>query len=312
MTSQLDIHVASPAEQVAAHTNVFEFWGKGRSLEEHLRVRQTAPMHRRATWIVGCIDGRVVTSLASYPVRFRASGQEVPGIAIGSVYTLGEFRGRGFAPRLLAWTEQYEQARQAAWSVLYSDIDPRYYARIGYVPCPSLEGWRDPREPAPASSTAHRLVEISHREIRPAFAKLYADFHGRAPLSIARDADYWTEILAKSPEDRFFGLEPEHGNWTGYVRIAVKGDAWRIVDFALAEESEYLLQALYAATVVAAQAGGTARVGGWLPDEAVARRWFKIAPRRTEITMIKPLAASPPPDDAWVTAAGRFWEIDHV
>src|SRR5262245_3080510 len=122
MTSALDIHPASPDELTAAHANVFDIWNKGLPLEEHLRYRLNSPKHTRAAWFVGSLDGRVVVSLGCYPLVFRLLGQDVPGIAIGSLYTVKEFRGRGFAPQLLAWVEDHH--KHAALSILYSDIEP--------------------------------------------------------------------------------------------------------------------------------------------------------------------------------------------
>ena len=97
--------------------------------------------HTAEGWYVGTLDGRVVTSLGCYPIRFQIDGEDLPGIAIGSVHTLSEVRGRGFAPQLIDWVERDNPG--AALSVLFSDIQPEYYARIGYVLCPSLEGWVD-------------------------------------------------------------------------------------------------------------------------------------------------------------------------
>src|SRR4051812_41546092 len=108
MSHPLDIHRASPDELVAAHRNVFDIWSKGLNLEEHLRYRlDESPSHIRATWFVGCLDGRVVVSLGAYPLMFRIGDKELPGIAIGSVYTVGEFRGRGFAPQLIKYVEDH-------------------------------------------------------------------------------------------------------------------------------------------------------------------------------------------------------------
>ena len=62
MGSNLTIHPASSEEVIAAHRNVFDIWSKGLSLDDHIRYRLESPSHERATWFVGCIDGRVVTS----------------------------------------------------------------------------------------------------------------------------------------------------------------------------------------------------------------------------------------------------------
>ncbi|MEX0676819.1 MAG: GNAT family N-acetyltransferase [Pirellulales bacterium] len=312
MTGALDIHAASPDELIAAHRNVFDIWSKGLSLEEHVRYRLNSPKHHLAAWYVACVDGRVVVSLGAYPLRFRIRGEEVPGIAIGSVYTLAEFRRRGFARQLLAWVEHQSRKKGAAISLLYSDIRPDYYANMGYILCPSFEGWRDPRGISPPDVMTHRLVEIPAASHLDELANLYSCYHGAAPLSIARDAPYWNALLQRFEDDRFFALTDERGQWKGYVRLGRKDSSWRITDYALADQSSALAEKLYAATISLAVENGAQRVGGWLPEVPAAREVFELAPRQTEITMIKSLSPEHPFDDEQVASTSRFCEIDHV
>ncbi len=312
----MDIHPASPDELVAAHRNVFDIWSLGRPLDEHLRYRLNSPSHSRARWYVGTLDGRVVVSLGCYPIAFRVHDQRVPGIAIGSVYTLGEFRGRGFAPRLLDWVEREEQAsRDAAWSVLYSDINPSYYERLGYTLCPSWLGWCEPRKAAANLTTELRLTLIAPADRLGELERLYAEYHGAMPLSIARDRDYWGAILKKFASDKFYALADSAGRWLGYVRVGSKEDAWRITDFALADQSEDLAEQLYVVLASLAAQADVVRFGGWLPDSPAARKFFALEPRPAEITMIKPLrptGGGRPLDAALVAGTTRFCEIDHV
>ena len=328
MSDRLDIHPASPDEITAAHGNVYDVWSQGRSPEAHLRYRLESPTHSRARWYVGTLDGRVVTSLGCYPIRFRIEGEDLPGIAIGSVHTLSEVRGRGFAPQLINWVERDNRA--AALSVLFSDIQPEYYARIGYTLCPSLEGWVDPQTcPLPSweraahgvsrvrgssgDPTAYRLVPFDPRARLADMQRLYADYHGAAPLSVSRNTDYWTMMLEKFATDTFHALTAADSEaWLGYVRIGRKDNTWRITDYALADQTEELAEALYAAFLAAARTGGAKRAGGWLPDSAAAIKFFPLTPRRTEITMFKPLAWSGPLSPAAIAAASRVAELDHV
>jgi predicted N-acetyltransferase YhbS len=312
MGSNLTIHVASSEEVVAAHRNVFDIWSKGLSLDDHIRYRLESPSHKRAKWFVGCVDGRVVTSLGCYPLRFRLLGQELSGIAIGSVYTLREFRGHGFAPQLLEWVEDYQCQRRAALSVLYSDIGPDYYARLGYVLCPSLEGWCDPRDSLADFNATHRMVRFSAQASLADIMNLYAAYHGAVPLSIARDAAYWSVMLKKFPGDEFYSLEAPNGTWAGYLRVGRKDDTWRITDFALQNQSEELAEDLYAAFLSLARSGGAHRAGGWLPDSPGAKKFFELTPRKTEITMIKPLANEWTLREDAIAGTSRFCEIDHV
>jgi len=328
MSERLDIHPATPDEIVAAHTNVYDVWSQGRSPEAHLRYRLESPTHSRARWYVGTLDGRVVTSLGCYPIRFRIEGEDLPGIAIGSVHTLSEVRGRGFAPQLIDWVER--DNRNAALSVLFSDIQPEYYARIGYVLCPSLEGWVDPQSsPLPlwervvhevsrvrgqsVDEPIHRLVPFDPQARLADMQRLYAEYHGAAPLSVSRNADYWNMMLEKFATDTFHALTATDSNtWLGYLRIGRKDDAWRITDYALADQSDSLAEAMYAAFLTAARAGGATRAGGWLPDSPAAKKHFSLTPRRTEITMFKPLAWRGSLSSAAIAATSRMAELDHV
>jgi predicted N-acetyltransferase YhbS len=312
MGTSLTIHPASSEEVIAAHRNVFDIWSKGLSLDDHIRYRLESPSHERANWFVGCVDGRVVTSLGCYPVRFRLLGRELPGIAIGSVYTLREARGQGFAPQLLEWVENYQRQRQAALSVLYSDIGPGYYARLGYALCPSLEGWRELGARSADPIATHRLVGLSAQARLADVMNLYTAYHGAVPLSIARDAEYWAVMLKKFPGDQFYAVEAPNGTWAGYVRIGQKDDTWRITDFALQNQSEELAEDLYAAFLALARSAGAHRAGGWLPDSPAARKFFELMPRKTEITMIKPLTNEWSLRQDALAGTSRFCEIDHV
>lgn len=308
MTADLDIHPASPDEVVAAHTNVHELWSKGLPLEEHIRARLESPSHSRATWFVGTIDGRVVTSLGSYPVAFRLHGKTLPGIAIGGVYTLSDFRGRGFAPRLLTGAEEHARGQGAALSVLYSDIGVDYYARLGYVACPSLQGWFEPKS-VPAGPG--RLTPIDPLEHLPQLKQLYAAYHGVLPLSIARDDGYWASIL-KNATNRFYALETPAGPWQGYVRLRSAGNDWTINDFALANQTDALADAFFAALAELARQNGVERVGGWMCSCNTTRNLMQLEPRTREITMIKMLNYTGLFDARLISGTSWFQAIDHV
>lgn len=312
MMTTLDIHAASPDDLAAAHRNVFDIWSKGLPLEEHLRLRLESPKHRLANWYVGSLAGQVVVSLGCYPLVFSYRGELVPGFSIGSVYTVKEFRGQGFAPQLLEWVERQQRDVGAQIGLLYSDINPDYYARLGYVLCPSLEGWREVSEVASSDALAYHLVEIAAADRWPELGRLYDTYHGAMPLSIARDAAYWRALLERYTEDRFFALVDKNGGWHGYVRIGVSGTTCRITDYALADQSLDLAEALYATCFEFTRASGAERFGGWLPDHPSARQFFDLTPRRTEITMLKSLDATRPLDDELVELTSRFCEIDHV
>ena len=319
----LDIHRATPAEQEAAYRNVHEFWGRGLPLDEFLQRRHASLHHQRAEWYVGCIDGQVAASLGCWPVTLLRNGGRVPGFQIGAVHTRPEFRGRAFAPQLIREVERQRQARGDELALLYSDIDPAYYARLGYVACPSYEG----SVPLPASrDSTWRVREVDPAGESELLLKLADAADRGAVLCIEKRAARWQALLAQWPGDRFVLAEtlPEN-HPVGWLRLREtdQADTVRLMDFALESLATGGEAGPLAAPLPMALAAARARFGwttltGWLPTdiEGSVVTWNipagKVSPRQREITMIHPLSGVDELLPEEVAAAGRFVEIDHV
>ena len=323
MSQPLEIHLANDVELRAAHANAHDVWSMGLPLAAHIQRRLTAAHHRRATWIVGTLAGRVVCCLGLHPLEFQLRGAKVPGVGVASVHTLAEFRGRGFAPQLIAWSEEYARTRGAQLSVLFSDVNPNYYERMGYQLAPAHRGEAIVAE---RLASAQRLLDEGNARLEPFVAatnlemlqRIYTDDHGREPLSIARSEEYWRYLIARQPDDEFAMLLVG-GRPVGYARWKVAGDALFLRDLAVVSDEtsgrapgRSQRDLLFAGLIRRASEKGLARVVGWLPDGAAEQRWFRIEPRPIEITMFKPLVAGVHIDAEQLAAADRFHEIDHV
>ena len=64
--------------------------------------------------------------------------------------------------KLMAWVEAHEHSLGRRVSILYSDIPPEYYARLGYVRCAAHEAWAELKETETPNSG--RLVPLDPRE----------------------------------------------------------------------------------------------------------------------------------------------------
>lgn len=323
---QLEIQPASPEQREASFRNTHDVWSRGLSLEEHVAYRLKSPLHNRAQWFVGTLDGRVVTSLACHPLEFQLRGSKLAGFAIGSVHTLAAFRRRGFAPRLLEWVENFRRQRGDRLSVLYSDIDPEFYARLGYRQAPAWRGWWTPEwtlAAAPAAAEAARqlsprLMPFDGRHELDAMAAMYAAYHGARPLSIVRSFEYWTHLFERQPQDEFFWLAGKTQKHLGYVRLKHKENDLLIADYALQLDAphpaveEMLWGLLCRLLTELARERKARRLGGWLPDLPASRSWFDFQRRTDEIPMFKTLDASVVLDDEAIRGTDCFCELDHV
>jgi predicted acetyltransferase len=311
MTDNLDLHPASSEERIEAYRNVHDVWGGGLDLEAHLRRRSGNPKFNNATWYVGCLDGRVVTACGCYHVSVRIDGAVERACAIGSVHTLADFRGRGFAPRMLAFAESQEQAVGKTFSLLYSDISPGYYARLGYRLCPAAKGTINPDEATPAASAPCSLIRFQPGDELPALLDLYDRGHARHALSIARSPDYWRYLIVQDPQDEFYFADVG-GRRAGYVRLGFRPSRVVIRDLSLIDESNEVEQGLYSAVIALCKARGAESVSGWMPSDAASRELFQVTDRAQELTMIKPLVARIQVEERHCQAAEHFHEIDHV
>jgi GNAT superfamily N-acetyltransferase len=311
MTEHLDLHRANPDELAQAFRNVHDVWPWAPDPEEHTRRRLADLRFKNATWYVGTLDGRVVTACGCYHVSVSIDGTVERAAAVGAVHTPAEFRGRGFAPRLLAFAESQELAVGKTFSLLYSDIGPAYYERLGYRPCPAKQGWADlsvALRDLPEPCTLRRIDAL---EVIPELSAIYDRAHAGRALSIARSSDYWCYLITQRPEDEFYFAELA-GKRVGYVRVVNRPNGLLLRDLATNDETGEVERGLYAAVIGLAVARGAARVGGWMPADAVCRELFTVTDRVKELTMLKPLVERIHIEDRHRTAAEHFHEIDHV
>src|ERR687898_2630481 len=97
-------------------------------------------------------DGMLLASAKRYRVSVRLDGRTVPTIGIGAVFTPPEHRGRGHAAALIEHIVDAAHADGAALAMLFSEIAPHYYERLGFSVVPMLQALVGvPRRPgAPA------------------------------------------------------------------------------------------------------------------------------------------------------------------
>lgn len=312
MNAALDIHPASDAERVEVFRNVFDVWPMRETVEEHVQARLNSVQHRRANWWVGCVDGRVAVSLGAFPLEFRLHGEIVPGIAIGAVHCHADYRGRGFAPALMAEVERQTAAAGGAISLLYSDIKPEYYARMGYLECPAWELDLDGSQwPDISEATWQRRVCESAADIQQV-RSLYEQFHTALPLSIYRSEDYWRYLQAKTPRDKTFLLGATGDDSAGYFRVGITKNEIILRDCALTVADDDGIRELFAALIEVARLHRVETLCGWIPGEQPALRSLNPVRRREEITMVKSLRAEIRISSEDRAAADWFHEIDHV
>lgn len=134
-------------------------WGAALTEEEYLQREEyllDSPLSRNGglqNWILTQEDldpdnRPILSSFESYKKRALIAGEdgvvkEVTSYGVASVFTFDEHRGNGYASRMMKLfadrlrAQQREDDRDAAFSVLWSDVGKQFYSKIGWKVFPS-------------------------------------------------------------------------------------------------------------------------------------------------------------------------------
>ncbi len=108
----------------------FDVWSDGDILEKYLEVCRTSVKYRQGRWLVLEQNGVLISSLLIHSFGNDAFG-------IGSIATATTQRKSGHPSVLISSTLRDLQEQQNAKLIyLYSDINPDFYLRFGFVQLP--------------------------------------------------------------------------------------------------------------------------------------------------------------------------------
>lgn len=121
-----------------------EIWSDGLSRAAYGRYNAA---QLRTAWGAGHLrrlvlhgaDGSVLSSAKRYDLRARLDGREIDVVGIGAVFTPTAMRGRGHAREIVQAIVAEATQAGAELALLFSEIDPDYYAALAFVPVPRRE-----------------------------------------------------------------------------------------------------------------------------------------------------------------------------
>lgn len=137
----MELRLATPEECRARDRLTHEAWGSPLSVEEFCdreeRLRAT-PWSRASlrSWLLAR-GSEVLASCETYRMESRIGAQRGWTFGIASVFVERALRGRGYAQKLLRQVGELLAAEGAQASILYSEVGPALYARLGWVARPA-------------------------------------------------------------------------------------------------------------------------------------------------------------------------------
>ncbi len=153
-------------------------WPHAEDPEEHLQKRLASTQHKRAVWYAGIVENCVVCSLGAYPYElFGPDGKVKTARVFGAVFTPAAERGQGYASQLLRSVMQSYEAQGIYDFLLYSDIEPQFYEKLGFESVPSYE-WCLPVASGAVGEENGRCSGVQRRSLpRPRRGDFSFGFH---------------------------------------------------------------------------------------------------------------------------------------
>lgn len=139
-------------------------------------------------------SGRMLSSAKRYDLRAVLDGREIGVVGIGAVYTPAGQRGQGHARALIEAMLSDASNDGADLALLFSEIDPAYYERMGFVAVPRHELLVRPKDGNGAPMVLVRAAE--DRDI-PAVTDLAKAMARNHRFALVHDADFVRYGLSK-------------------------------------------------------------------------------------------------------------------
>ena len=257
-------------------------WGRGRL--------------RRLALVDG---GEVLASAKLYRFDAVLDGRPIQVAGLGAVFTSPASRGRGAARELIERVLDRASAEGADLALLFSEIGPDYYARLGFTPVPTVERQLRVTESSRYGAPMTMVRGGDDRDLKDIVAMGAARAEPfRFHLSRDRDLVHFAiarkrllaGLGAAGRRIVHFFIAEEGASAVAYLVIGVQGDAWTVEEIGDRDPAGARAGAMLQALIAREPAEQRPSIRAWLPDGFVPPQVTVVGETPSaEVMMIKPL-----------------------
>jgi GNAT superfamily N-acetyltransferase len=282
--------------------DTFPLWHDGLSREHYGKYWSAlvrTPWGQAHLDRVALQDGpHVVASAKRYDLSMRIDGRIRRVLGIGAVFTAPAFRGRGAARELLARLMETAEAEGFEFAALFSEIAPRFYEQLDFVPVPLTEWQLDVDRQGDRPPAIH--VRGGDDRDLPAIADISAAQSAGARLTVLRSEDFIRFGIARQRllaglgppglrEVEFLVSEEGHRPVAYLLCVSYRG-TWFIEDAGDRDPSGARLGAMLQVMLARHPGEARPRVRAWLPHSLTPPQVRVATAAPTEpVLMIRPL-----------------------
>jgi len=260
-------------------------WGAGHSLKERVKKleRLMSDYGPGQLSMSGLVDerGKVLCSLKRYHVILKQKSVTIPTVGLGAIFTPKKMRKQGLANKLIETVLLESKTEGCEAALLFSDINPGYYKKYGFVEIPAFT-W---------SGSVNTLPKAPALETRPATSDDLPQMMGwyesswpKDYLRPARDEAIWRFFRGRNFKCQDLILI-DQGRDVGYLSCVPDRGILYVEEGVVPAK---LRKRFWATVGGFARSSKKKRVGGWLRSDSVPAG-FKKQRRKKAIPMIAEL-----------------------
>jgi GNAT superfamily N-acetyltransferase len=266
-------------------------------------------------------DGpHVVASAKRLDLPMQIDGRIRRVLGIGAVFTAPAYRGRGAAKELLTRILETGEAEGFEFAALFSEIAPRLYEQLDFVPVPLTE-WTLAVDRKGGGPPAVLVRSGEDRDLH-AIAEISAMRSADARLAVARSEEFIKYGIARKRllaglgppglrEVEFLVSEEGHQPVAYLVLVSHHG-TWFIEDAGDRDPSGARLGAMLQVMLARHPGEAAPEIRGWFPHTlAPPQVQVRSATPTSEVLMIRPLKDRTLPLPPLSAAEVVFWHGDY-
>jgi GNAT superfamily N-acetyltransferase len=284
--------------------DTYAIWNDGLTRPAYARffaAQAGTPWGRQHLRRFALVDGdEVVASAKVYRFEALVDGRPIQVAGLGAVFTAPAARGRGAARELIDQLLERTAVEGADLALLFSEIGPEYYARLGFEAIATTD-----RQLRVTESTRYGapMTMVRGGDDRD-FADIVAQGQTRAEayrFHLVRDRDLVHFAIARkrllaglsAPGVRatHFLIAEEGASAAAYVVLSARGNVWTLEEMGDRDPAGARAGAILQALIARDPAEKRPAIGAWLPENFLPPQVTVIGEKPSaEVMMIKSLS----------------------
>ncbi len=270
---------------------------------------------------VALVDGdEVLASTKVYTLDAVLDGVPMKVAGLGAVFTSPSSRKRGAARELIEKVLEQAAAEGADLALLFSEIGPDYYAKLGFIPIETTDLQLRVTESTRYGAPMTMVRGGDDRDL----ADIASMCHTRAEpfrFHLTRDRDLIHFAIARKrllagfgtlgAREAHFFIAEEGASAVAYVVISVHGNAWTIEEAGDRDPNGARLGAILQALIARAPSEKRPSIRAWLPEGFLPPQVMKIGEKPSaEVMMVRALTPAAKSVSALRAEDVLYWHGD--